>query len=103
MNNLDTMSKEFFCEMSDSRLLELINRRSTVHGFYYDDVDRNHAIQEVEQRKKNEWKTRNLAEIEFRQEVVDAIVNSGFTKRVAENMTIEASNLMQQAKKYGVI
>ena len=52
MNNLDTMSKEFFCEMSDSRLLELINRRSTVHGFYYDDVDRNHAIQEVEQRKK---------------------------------------------------
>ncbi len=98
-----TVSKEFFHEMSDSRLHELINGRTPDGAIYYSKGVRDLALLEVDRRQHNSLVSRVSGEIEFREEVVKAMVNAGISRHVAENMTSEESKMMQQAKKYGII
>ena len=98
-----TVKKEFFHEMSESRLHELINRRTPDGAIYYSKDVRDLALREVDRRQHNSLVTRVSGEIGFREEVVNAMVNAGISRHVAENMTTEESKLMEQAKKYGVI
>jgi hypothetical protein len=53
--------------------------------------------------KLNEDVSRNNAEVEFRMEVVDAMVRKGIAKHVALNRTANHPGLMAAAREYRVI
>ncbi len=94
---------ELIHEMSDLRLQDLIGRRVPSGELYYRRNIRALALNEVDRRQHNSVVTRASAEVEFREEVIAAMLNAGISRRVAESMTIEESNLLNQANKYGVL
>ena len=96
-------SKEFLHEMSDSRLRDLTTRRTVDGSIYYSKDVRETARMEIDRRNHNALITRAYAEIEFRADVVNAMVNAGMSKVVAEKLTNDVTTLMDQAKKFGVI
>lgn len=98
-----TVKKEFFHEMLDSRLHDLINRRYLDGAIYYSKEVRDLAILEVDRRQHNSLLTRFSDEIYFRVDVIDALCNSGMSRHVAEIMTSKEPDLMRLAKKFGVI
>lgn len=46
---------------------------------------------------------REKANLEFREEVIDAICETGIARHVAANMTATEVNLLSNARKFGVI
>jgi hypothetical protein len=52
---------------------------------------------------RQEALNRQNADLEFREEVIDAMVDAGISRRVAANMTANEKTLMDNARKYGVI
>lgn len=97
------IKKEFFHQMSDFRLRDLIGRTSSDGTIYYSKGVRDLALLEIDRREYNSLISIISGDIEFREEVIDLIVKSGITRRVAENITSDEKKLMEQAKKYGVI
>jgi hypothetical protein len=97
------INKEFFHEMSESRLRDLINRRLPDGSINYSKDVRDLASLEIERREYNSMISRVSADNEFREEVISLIVKAGISRHVAESITSDQSKLMVQAKKYGVI
>ena len=94
---------ELLHEMSDFRLQDLITKRRHSGELYYRRDIRALALNEVDRRQHNSVVNRASAEVEFREEVIAAMMNAGISRRVADSMTIEESKLLNQANKYGVI
>jgi hypothetical protein len=97
------ISKEFFHQMSTSRLRDLISRRFSDGTIYYSKGVRDLALLEVERREYNSLVSIISGDIEFREEVIALIVESDISRHVAEKITSTESELMKQAKKYGLI
>jgi hypothetical protein len=89
--------------MMDSRLHNFINRPYLDGAIYYFKEVRDLAILKVDRRHHNSLITRFSDEIAFRDDVIDAMCNSGMSRHVAKSMTSKEPDLMEQAKKFRVI
>jgi hypothetical protein len=98
-----TLNKEFLHIISNCRLSDLIGRRNHDGQFYYKKDIRDLAVMEVERREHNSLVEKAIGEIEFREEVIAAMVDAGVSRHVAENMTSGEAKMMGQARKYGII
>ena len=59
--------------------------------------------QEQNERNRQAALAKQNADVEFREEVIDAMEEAGISRRVAANMTATEVTMMQNARKYGVI
>jgi hypothetical protein len=95
---------EFVHEMSDEKLLAIIEKRWSDCGHRYAGKDaRKYVEREIIRRAKMKEAAKYCYEDDFREEVVCAMVDGGVSRRVAQIITKDYSGLMEQAKKYGVI
>lgn len=94
---------ELIHEMSEIRLRDIMQRRDAHDHFYYQKEVRGWAANELDRREKNSAVARTQADFEFRQEVINSMLDAGISEQVALKLTSNPENLFQQAKLYGVI
>jgi hypothetical protein len=97
------VKSEFLHEMSESRIRDLVGRRDSVGRYFFSKDIRDLASLEIRRRCHNSLVSRYIGDVDFRGEVVRAMMFAGVDKRVAENLTGNESETIRQGRKYGVI